>query len=96
MHNRVFKDEKKLKQMFGQRQKGFDIVSLGIIYGADFTTINYHCKKQHIKKEGNLSFKIPAFLSVFDIRPRSKKSYSDYLSDERRRRNERFSQLISS
>jgi len=86
MKNRVFNDKKKLNSMLVMRKKGYSLISLGIIYGADFTTIYHHCKSNKIKKnKSELQFSIPNILSLVEMKIRKSKSYMEYLIEEQKR-----------
>lgn len=85
-YNEVFSDKRKLETMLEFRRQGFSLISLGIIFGVDFSTIYYHCKKNHIQKLSEpKEFSIPALLSMYQIRAYRPKSYAEYLSDSKER-----------
>ena len=89
---KVFSDKKKLNAMLDLRSQGFSLKSLATIFGADFSTIYYHCKKnQTIKNKDVKKFGIISVLSLYHIRSSKPKTYAEYLAESQLR----HSQFIS-
>lgn len=47
---KVFTDKRVLEQMLKMRKLGWGYINLGYIYGVDFSTIYYECKKAGVLK----------------------------------------------
>ncbi len=89
---KVFSDKKKLSNMLEMRLEGFSLKSLATIFGVDFSTIYYHCKKNQILKNPEVKkFGILSLISLYQIRANKPKSYAEYLAQSR----SRHSQFIS-
>ncbi len=85
-YNEVFSDKRKLETMLEFRKQGFSLISLGVIFGVDFSTIYYHCKKNNIKKiNAPKELSIPTLLSMYQIRAYRPKSYAEYLAESKER-----------
>lgn len=48
----VFKEKEKLYQMLNLRRAGISLTTLGLIFGVDRKSIEYHCNKYKIRPMG--------------------------------------------
>jgi hypothetical protein len=55
---KIFTDKKVLEKMLDMRRNGWGYVNLGIVFGVDFSTIYYECKKAGIKVSATKTLKI--------------------------------------
>lgn len=73
--------------MLELRRKGWSLVSLGIIFGVDFSSIYHLCKKYKIEKsENTLAFNPKNIIALTNILVKTPKNYADYLKEENTRK----------
>lgn len=75
---KVFSDPEKLARMLALRAKGWSYVSLGDLYGVDYTSIYHNCKvhKVTIQRHAN-PFSVVAIVTTV-VKPKHTMSYEDY------------------
>lgn len=87
LYQKKFTDKRKLNTMLELRKQGWSLVSLGIIFGVDFSSIYHLCKKYHIEKgDEELVFNLKHIIALTNVSVRLPKSYADYLEEDRNRR----------
>jgi hypothetical protein len=94
---RRFKDQFSLYQMLVLRRAGWDLKSLGVLFGVDFTSIAHWCDIMSVKPDGHQTLKLHVIFHLPELKeeiPEYKKvpkSYMDYLKEsierEKKRRN---------
>lgn len=85
----IFDDKKKLNEMLELRKKGWTYVSLGFLYGVDFSSIYHECKKFHVEppvkatrsNKAGIVLSPDNILKVVGLKPKKIKTYADYLKD---------------
>lgn len=84
---KVFTDKSKLEEMLRLRAEGWTYVSLGLIYGVDFSSIYKWCQIKKVPRNPNIrSIDLSSIIGELGIEPQREKTYEDYLNDERRKK----------
>lgn len=68
----VFVDKKKLDKMLTMRRSGWGYVNLGFMFGTDYSTIYYQCKKAGVKAEATHILKIDNIIKNVIAYPNTK------------------------
>lgn len=83
-YKKVFVDKQKLEAMKVLRQNGWTAHSIALVFGIDYSSVLYQCRKFDIHKgEKNVDFSLGYILSMLGVRsPEEKriKTYQDYLA----------------
>ncbi len=85
----VFNDKKKLDEMLELRKRGWTYMSLGLLYGVDYSSIYHTCKKYNVEplfstkglNKLNFNLSINHILKTIGLRQKKIKNYADYLKD---------------
>lgn len=85
----IFDDKKKLHEMLELRKKGWTYISLGTLYGVDYSSIYHECKKFHVEppikatrlNKAGINLSTGYILKIVGLKPKRIKSYADYLRD---------------
>ena len=94
-YTRKFDDKKKLASMLALREQGWSYLSLAFIFGVDFSSIYYECKKYGVDKTTNqITFITPLPLDPINLTDilasviavkKVPMCYADYLAIEKSR-----------
>ena len=75
---KVFSDPEKMAKMLALRQAGWSYVSLGDLYGVDYTSIYHNCKAHGVRNERHGDpFSIVAIVTTI-VKPQHAQCYEDY------------------